>query len=135
MRAIIFLRRAKVWLYSDLAKNIMTICIIIAVSFMFSPLFANYVAQLDWLKKVFWMDYLKNAYSRIMSSRITSSASERPEGVRERRLWWSWRRLRWRRESMVGRRVVRENDSGRADSRSWRSMPWAVRRPSMTRSL
>ena len=43
----------------DLAKNIMTICIIIAVSFMFSPLFANYVAQLDWLKKVFLMDFLK----------------------------------------------------------------------------
>lgn len=44
---------------------------------------------------------------------------------------------------MVVWRVVREgvvvwedgDDLGREDSRSWRAMPWAVRRPSMTRSL
>ena len=26
---------------------------------MFSPLFANYVAQLDWLKMFFWMEFFK----------------------------------------------------------------------------
>jgi hypothetical protein len=52
MQAIIFLRRAKVWLYFDLAKIIMTICIIIAVSCMFKLLIAIHVVQYDWLKMV-----------------------------------------------------------------------------------
>ena len=37
--------------------------------------------------------------------------------------------------SLVRDGVVALDDLGRADSRSWRSMPRAVRRPSMTRSL